>query len=86
MKRSKVVVQPTLPGLAETAEHRTGGRRRPATRVWHDPAVVAARVEADDRYQDWRRSFAGFLAALPPRRRAELRRRLGPPAGHERVA
>ena len=86
MKRSKVVVQPELPGLTGPAERRIDGRRRPATRVWHDPAVVEARAEADARYQDWRQSFARFLAALPARRRAELRRRMDRPATAGRVA
>jgi hypothetical protein len=79
MKRSQVVVQPTLPGLAEGAVGKRPAGRHPATRVWQDPAVVESRAEADDRHADWRRSFVGFVAGLPARRRDELRRRLGLP-------
>jgi hypothetical protein len=51
--------------------------------VWTDPAVVEARAQADARHDEWRRSFVGFVARLPARRRAELRRRVGLP-GHRK--
>ena len=80
MKRSQVVVQPALPGLdGAPAAARRSAHRSGHTRVWSDPAVVEARAQADAQHGEWRRSFVRFVARLPARRRAELRRRIGLP-------
>src|SRR5262245_37556798 len=68
------LIQPALPGLPPTPKRR---RALSHARVWADPAVVASRAATDRAVGDWRRSFAAFVAGLPPDRREELRRRLG---------
>lgn len=68
--------QPSLPGFGppRPAVRRPAPRRRPS-----DPALLAARADADERFADWRDAFAAFVRALPDERRAELRRRLRTP-------
>jgi hypothetical protein len=68
-----VLIQRALPGFGPPVRRR---RRR-----WGvDPAQVEARATSDRAYSSWRQAFVGFLARLPEGRRAELKRRLNPPA------
>ena len=88
MKRSVVVSQPALPGFRDAvADHEQRAPRRLShARVFDDPGVSAARAESDQRYAEWRDSFASFLTRLPARRRDELRRRLYEPDSRRRGA
>ena len=79
---AKSAVQPALPGMAALARPR---RRVDHTRVWSDPDVGEAAADSERRYDEWRQSFMRFLAGLPARRRAELRRRIAGVDGVQRT-
>ena len=67
-----VLVQRALPGF--------GSPKRRRRRRWAgDPAQIEARAASDRAFGSWRQAFVAFMARLPDRRRAELRRRLSPP-------
>jgi hypothetical protein len=96
-RRPRQATLPGLePGPTSEAEVHAGGvlghrarqptasrpvRRHDHIRVWSDPAVVQAGGEAHARFEEWRDSFADFIAHLPEEQRAELRTRLSGQTG-----
>ena len=68
-----MLVQRALPGFASPVRRQPRRRRRVA------PALSESRAASDRAYTAWRQAFVEFMARLPERRRAELRRRLNQP-------